>query len=94
MPAKEMCMPSASASSASRRRAGEAMHHAANRAAGFLSEDGQRVVLGLARVNDDGQVELARKADLQPEHALLDVFRGEVVVVVEPDLAERPGLRD
>ena len=72
----------------------KAVHHAADRAAAFLPQDGQRVVLGFAGVNDDGQIQLARETDLQSEDFLLDVFRREVVVVVEPDLAERPALRE
>ena len=74
-------------------RAGEAVHDASHGAAALLAENRQRVVLGLARVNDDGQVDLARQTNLQPEDGLLDVPRGEVVVVVEADLAERPRLR-
>ena len=76
------------------RRARKAVHHAAHRAAGFLAQDGQRVVLGFARVNDDGQIELARETDLQSEDLLLDVLGREIVVIVEPDFAERPALRE
>ena len=59
-----MCMPSAKRLFGERRRARKAMHHAAHRAAGLFSQNGQRVVLGLAGVNDDGQIELAGEADL------------------------------
>src|SRR6185436_4868529 len=71
--------------------AGKTVHHPLNPAAAFLPKDGHRVVFGLPRVNDDGQVELAREANLEAEHGLLDVFRGEVVVVVETELAEGSG---
>ena len=40
-------------------------------------------------MNDDRQSELAREPYLRPEHCLLDRFGGEVVVVVEADLADR-----
>ena len=39
-----------------------------------------------------GQIELAREADLQPEDLVLDGPGREVVVVVEPNLADRPRL--
>jgi hypothetical protein len=40
-------------------------------------------------VDDDRQVKLAREPDLRREDRLLHVARREVVVVVEPDLADR-----
>jgi hypothetical protein len=77
-----------------RRRARKAMHHSAHRAAGLLSQDSQRVVLSLAGMNDDGQIELAGEADLQPEDFLLDVPGREIVVIIEADLAECSGFRN
>ena len=87
-------MPRASASSASRRRARETVHDAADGAAALLLQDGERVVFRLAGMNDDGQIQLARETDLQAEDLLLHVFRREVVMVVEPDFAQRSRLRN
>jgi hypothetical protein len=52
-------------------------------------QDREGVVGRLARMNDDRQVELARQRDLRRKHLALHVARREVVVVVEPDLADR-----
>ena len=48
----------------------------------------KRVVGRLARVDDDRQPQLARQRDLRAEDLLLHVARREVVVIVEPDLAD------
>ena len=47
-----------------------------------------RVLVGLARVDDDRALQLAREPDLRAKHRLLHVARREVVVVVEADLAD------
>src|SRR4051812_323724 len=71
------------------RPAREAVQHAAQSLR--LAQDSKRVFVGLACVDDDGEIELARQDDLHAEHLLLNVPRREVVVVVEADLADRAG---
>ncbi len=54
----------------------------------LVLQDRGGVVLRLAGMDDDRQAELARKRDLAAEHALGDVGRGVIVVVVEAGLAD------
>ena len=54
----------------------------------LLLQQRRRLVVRLAGVDDDGQVELAGQTDLGPEHLALDVPRRVVVVEVEADLAD------
>ena len=54
----------------------------------LLFEDGRRLVVGLAGVDDDGQAHLAGQAELPAEDLALDVARRVVVVEVEADLAD------
>ena len=76
------------------RRTGETVKDATQvPAAALLAQDRQRVVFCLTRVNDDRQIQLARQPHLGSEHRLLNRFRGEVVVVIEADLTERPRAR-
>jgi hypothetical protein len=62
---------------------------AAELPAAFLAKHGDRVVVGFASMDDHRPVELARQAQLRPEHGLLHVARREIMVVVETDLAHR-----
>ena len=50
---------------------GEAVDDAARLARALLLEERRRLVVGLARVDDDGQADLARQPDLAPEHLAL-----------------------
>ncbi len=70
-------------------RAAEAVHHAADLAPPGLGEDAKRVLGRLARVNHDREAALESEFHLGGKHLALDVARREVVVVVEPDLADR-----
>ena len=56
-------------------------------------QDGQRVVIGVARVDADGQVGAAGGADLGAEHRRLHVARRFVVEVIEPRLADTDDAR-
>ena len=67
----------------------ETVQDAAQLAAALLAQDRQRVLVGLAGVDDDRPLQLAREPDLRAEHRVLHVTRREVVVVVEADLADR-----
>jgi hypothetical protein len=58
-----------------------------------VRENGERVVLRRARVDDDRLPELARQVDLCLERAPLVVMRRVVAVVVEAGLADRDHLR-
>ena len=53
----------------------------------LVFEDRDRVLLGLARVDDDRKAQLAGQAHLLAEALALELARGVVVVVVQPDLA-------
>ena len=68
--------------------AGEAMEDAANLSSPFETQDRQRVLVGLARVHDDGQAQFAGEPDLRAEHGPLHFGCREVVVVVEADFAD------
>ncbi len=74
--------------------AGKAMEDAAQAANASSRKDAQRVVFGFARVDDDGQREVARQLQLRAKDRLLDVPRREVVVIVQPNLADRAGRGD
>jgi len=71
--------------------AGEAVKDDSRIAGAFLCENPESVFLRLPGVNHDRQAPAARQADLRPEDRLLDRARREVVVVIEADLAHRPG---
>ena len=59
-------------------------------AAAFRAEDGERVLVGFARVNHERQLELAGQPDLRSKDCLLHAGRREVVVVIEANLPDRP----
>ena len=61
--------------------------------AALLAQNRERVVVGLARVDDDRAPELAGEPDLRAEHGVLHVAWRKVVVVVEADFADRPRRR-
>ena len=82
-----MSNPRSSARAAKGRVLAEAVDDAAHLARPLPLEDGQRVLRRLARVHDDGLLELARKADETSEDLALHLAGRVVVVVVEPDLA-------
>jgi hypothetical protein len=65
------------------------VQHAADLRRPLLLQDARRVLLGLARVDDDGAAHVTREPDLAPEDLLLHVARRVVVVVVEAHLADR-----
>src|SRR5207253_1798074 len=65
----------------------EAVKDPADLAGLLLLENRDRVFLGIARVDNDRQLELARKTYLLAKARALHVARGVVVVVVQPDLA-------
>src|SRR5439155_19157211 len=71
------------------RSAGEAMQHAAEPATAVIAKNADGVLVGFARVDDDGQIQFARELDLSAEDRLLHVARREVVVIIEADLADR-----
>ena len=59
----------------------------------FFLHDPERVVDGFARMDHDRKVPPPGDLDLRPEHSLLHVAGREVVVVIEPDLADRDHFR-
>ena len=89
IPEKDRQNPSASARRASSKAAREAVDHSAGLAGALLLEDGRGLVVGLARVDDDRQRDLAREPELAPKHLPLHLARRVVVVKVQPDLAHR-----
>ena len=56
-------------------------------------ERGERVVIGGARVDDDGLVELARELELRGEDTALRVARRVVAIPVEPGFSDGDRLR-
>ena len=69
---------------------GEAMQHGGEGALPcLLGQDARHVGIGLARMDDQRQAGLARRGDVAAEAGLLGVARAEIVVIVEPGLAER-----
>ncbi len=54
----------------------------------LLVQDRGGVVVGLAGMDDERQLQLARERDLAAEHPLGDLGRRVIVVVVEPGLAD------
>src|SRR5439155_21556707 len=72
-----------------RRTSGETVQYAAQPAATLFAQNPQRVVVGLARVNHDRNVELAGEAQLAAEDRVLHLARRVVVMVVEADLTNR-----
>lgn len=75
--------PEVEKSTAKRRRAGEAVDNPLRR---NFAQDSERIVVCVARMDDDGESELARKAELPREEFALRVARLGRIVVVEPDL--------
>ena len=71
-----------------RRVAGEAVEDAPHVAPPLGADGRERIVVRLARMDHDGPADLPREGDLAPEHLDLHGPRGEIVVVVEPDLAD------
>ena len=69
------------------------MHDAARLAHARLGEDRQRVLVGVAAVDEDGLLHPVREGQLRPERALLDVAGREVTKEVEPRLADRDDAR-
>lgn len=66
----------------------EAVDEPANIARTFGLEDGERVGGGFARMDDDRLADVTCQRDQSSEHALLNVARRMVVVIVEPDLSD------
>src|SRR6185295_18614970 len=66
----------------------KAVEDAADVTGFLLMQDSEGVVFGFARVDDNRQAPTLRKANLFAKDLLLDVSRGEVVVIVETDLAK------
>ena len=54
----------------------------------FVGENCGDVVVGVARVNDERQAELASERDLPAKDALSDIARGAVVMIVEAGFAD------
>ena len=71
--------------------AGETVKDATNVAASFLTKNGERVRVSLARVDDDRPSELAGKPNLAPKDTLLDLARSKIVMVIEAYLTDRSG---
>ena len=75
-------------------RAGEAMEHSAEPPLPhFLRQDRGHVGVGVARVDDERQVELASQRDLPAKDALSHVARRAVIVIVEARLADAYAFR-
>ena len=55
-------------------------------------EDPRHVGIALARMDDERQPGLARRRDVAAKAVLLGVARAEIVVIVEPGLADRDHL--
>ena len=88
-PENEIESPRSSAVSARSRERGEAMEQGAEPPLPhFLRQDRGHVVVGVARMDDKGQVELAGKRDLSAKNALGDVARRAVIVIIEARLAD------
>jgi hypothetical protein len=70
------------------------MHHSAYPLTASVGHDRARVVLGVARVHDDGPAKLSGKRDLRGERGALSIARGMIVVVVEAAFAygDRSGI--
>ena len=69
-------------------RAREAMKHPATGVSAVTAQDGQRVVHGLAAVDDQGQRGPLGQIDLLDEGLLLRFGIAEIVVVVQSRLAD------
>ena len=65
------------------------MQNAANTRRSRLDDHGSGVVLGFARVNDHGSIELQRERQLRGERPALMLARRVIVVRVESALADR-----
>lgn len=64
------------------------MQHTAHAGGTGLTHHGGRIVLGLARVHDDGERVLLGERELRRERAPLQLARRMVVVVIEPALSD------
>ena len=64
------------------------MQDAARLGPSLVAHDGERVVVRLANMQHHGQSRLFRDAHLRAKRTLLVLARREVVVVIEPDLAQ------
>ena len=72
-----------------RRAAGEAVQDRGKRAPRhLLAQDGGRIVVGVARVDDERQLRRPRRGDVAAEALRLGLARAVVVEVVEPRLAD------
>ena len=89
MPLNETYQPTGERRFSQRVRPCVAMEHAADSGRSSFGDHGQRVVLGVARVDDDRAVELEGEGELRRECASLQVAWRMVVVRVEPALADR-----
>ena len=67
---------------------GERVKDAPDLGGPFFFENPSEIRLRVSVVNDNGQLYLASEPDLAAEDLLLELRCGEVVVVVEPDLAD------
>ena len=72
--------------------AGKTVKDPADYARATTSQDVERVVGGLPRVNDHGQSGFNRQADLRVKNRPLNLAWREVIVIVESDLPNSPGL--
>ena len=88
-PENEIESPRPSAVSASAREEVKQWSRARNRPCPISSrQDCRDIVVGVARMDDEREVELARKRDLPTKDALGDVTRRVVVMIVEASLAD------
>ena len=73
--------------------AGEAVHDAADLPRPLLGEDGERFIVGVTAVDDQGLAQLPGHGDLATEDLALRLGRREVAEEVEAHLAESDHLR-
>src|SRR5277367_4220091 len=59
----------------------------------FIGQDRSDVVVGVTRMDDEREVELAGKRDLPAKDSLGDVARRAIVVIVEARLADADAFR-
>src|SRR5262245_30144677 len=69
--------------------AGEAVEDSADLTGVFVLKNLKCILVGLARMDDDWESKGACDAKLLAKYVLLRLSRGEVVVIVEADLADR-----
>ena len=88
-PENEIESPSPSAVSASSREEVKQWSRARNRPCPIsLRQDRGDIVVGVARMDDERQVELAGERDMPTKDSLGDIARRVVIVIIEPRLAD------